>query len=328
MRRPASPRPFTLSVDDAAVSTTLAQALFRPSAPSLDVDSAPQTLTFEYQDASGLTATKEFSFRSRTRPTSCTSRRASPGASRRARADGSVGAGDRYDALRREYARLQRAAAADLLHRWRRRAHRDARSVGPRSRTRRARYGFAGVDDHYFMSRGRQARPVPVRLQYEVVPLPRRRDPARAAAALRLRGRRRSTGAPSGAAFFFGPEGLRRPRRDRSRAGPGDRLRHVLLAGRAAAARAEVGQRLHRQLRLVDHRAHGADQRGHVPAAAQERRLDAPDAGDSAGDESDPGSLREAEDDRPGAAEDEQRDDGSSTRSAASIRRAAACRCC
>ena len=39
----------------------------------------------------------------------------------------------------------------------------------------------------------------------------------------------------------------------------------------------------------------------HVPAAAQERRVDAEDAGDSAGGEGDPGSLREAEDDRSGA---------------------------
>ena len=37
---------------------------------------APQTLTFEYQDASGLAATKEFSF-TRTPPTSCTSPRRS-----------------------------------------------------------------------------------------------------------------------------------------------------------------------------------------------------------------------------------------------------------
>ena len=38
-----------------------------------------------------------------------------------------------------------------------------------------------------------------------------------------------------------------------------------------------------------------------VPAAAQERRVDAEDAGDSAGGEGDPGSLREAEGDRSGA---------------------------
>ena len=54
--------PFTLSVPDAAASATLAQALFKASATEISAASAPATLTFEYQDASGLTARKEFSF--------------------------------------------------------------------------------------------------------------------------------------------------------------------------------------------------------------------------------------------------------------------------
>ena len=53
-----------------------------------------------------------------------------------------------------------------------------------------------------------------------------------------------------------------------------------------------------RQLRLVDHRAHGHHQRGDVPASAQEQRVDAEDAGDPAAGEGDSGSLREAESDR------------------------------
>src|SRR3954447_9282415 len=54
--------PFTLSVPDAAASATLAQALFKASATEVNAASAPATLTFEYQDASGLTSRKEFSF--------------------------------------------------------------------------------------------------------------------------------------------------------------------------------------------------------------------------------------------------------------------------
>jgi YidC/Oxa1 family membrane protein insertase len=54
-------RPFTLSVGDAAVDATLASALFKPSANSLDA-SGGGTLTFEYRDAGGLTATKTFTF--------------------------------------------------------------------------------------------------------------------------------------------------------------------------------------------------------------------------------------------------------------------------
>jgi YidC/Oxa1 family membrane protein insertase len=59
---PGTPRPFTLAVSDAAASATLAQALFKPSAENLQASSGPATLAFDYQDASGLTARKEFLF--------------------------------------------------------------------------------------------------------------------------------------------------------------------------------------------------------------------------------------------------------------------------
>ena len=59
---PGTPRPFTLSVPDAAASATLAQALFKPSAEDMVITSGPATLAFDYQDASGLTARKEFLF--------------------------------------------------------------------------------------------------------------------------------------------------------------------------------------------------------------------------------------------------------------------------
>jgi YidC/Oxa1 family membrane protein insertase len=59
---PGTAKPFTLAVEDSAVTATLAQALFKPSAQNVQATSAPATLTFEYQDASGLTARKEFGF--------------------------------------------------------------------------------------------------------------------------------------------------------------------------------------------------------------------------------------------------------------------------
>jgi YidC/Oxa1 family membrane protein insertase len=59
---PGTLRPFTLSVPDPKLSATLAQALFKPSAEALQASSGPVSLTFEYQDASGLTARKEFLF--------------------------------------------------------------------------------------------------------------------------------------------------------------------------------------------------------------------------------------------------------------------------
>jgi YidC/Oxa1 family membrane protein insertase len=59
---PNAVRPFTLVVDDQATSTTLQHALYKPSAESVKVDGSPVTLTFEYRDAAGLSARKEFSF--------------------------------------------------------------------------------------------------------------------------------------------------------------------------------------------------------------------------------------------------------------------------
>jgi YidC/Oxa1 family membrane protein insertase len=55
-------RPFTLSVDDAETTVVLQRALFKPSAMDLRVQGSPASLTFEYQDASGLTAHKTFAF--------------------------------------------------------------------------------------------------------------------------------------------------------------------------------------------------------------------------------------------------------------------------
>ena len=55
-------RPFTLAVEDPAVTSTLSKALFKPSATEVRVGSGPASLTFDYQDASGLSARKEFLF--------------------------------------------------------------------------------------------------------------------------------------------------------------------------------------------------------------------------------------------------------------------------
>jgi YidC/Oxa1 family membrane protein insertase len=57
-----TPRPFTLRLDDTALTATLAQALYKPSADSLNTSTGDSTLTFEYRDASGLSARKEFTF--------------------------------------------------------------------------------------------------------------------------------------------------------------------------------------------------------------------------------------------------------------------------
>jgi len=61
-------RPFTLATDDTAIANTLATALYRPSADSLALGSSQGTLSFEYRDASGLTARKAFHFQPEGKP--------------------------------------------------------------------------------------------------------------------------------------------------------------------------------------------------------------------------------------------------------------------
>ena len=55
-------RPFTMSTDDAAISATLASAVYQVSAERLSLGSATGTLTFEYRGESGLAARKTFYF--------------------------------------------------------------------------------------------------------------------------------------------------------------------------------------------------------------------------------------------------------------------------
>jgi YidC/Oxa1 family membrane protein insertase len=58
---PNQPKPFSVDLDDAPKSARLNSALFTTTAgATLDARSAPVTLSFEYEDASGLRARKQF----------------------------------------------------------------------------------------------------------------------------------------------------------------------------------------------------------------------------------------------------------------------------
>ena len=59
---PGTARPFTLVVDDDGVSRALAEADFRPSADALTIAEAPQTLRFDHSDGNGVQAQKIFTF--------------------------------------------------------------------------------------------------------------------------------------------------------------------------------------------------------------------------------------------------------------------------
>jgi YidC/Oxa1 family membrane protein insertase len=55
-------RPFSVVTGKADIDAALDRALFRPSVAALTLDGGPGTLTFEYRDASGLSARKTFYF--------------------------------------------------------------------------------------------------------------------------------------------------------------------------------------------------------------------------------------------------------------------------
>lgn len=56
-------RPFSLSTNDAALTTTMASAIYQPSAGNLSLGNRPGVLSFDYRDqASGLNVHKSFQF--------------------------------------------------------------------------------------------------------------------------------------------------------------------------------------------------------------------------------------------------------------------------
>jgi YidC/Oxa1 family membrane protein insertase len=196
------PRPFVLSVDDPAVSATLAQALFRPSATSVDVNTAPATLTFEYADASGLTARKEFSFNPQSPYVVHLSATVNQGTS-------ALVPIVQWGPALGDALHVNSRGSSDVPPRPIYYLDGDVTRVKPSNigtvDSKDGAFGFAGVDDHYFLSAAVLPKQVPVRLHYESVAVPTPPG-ATAPAAPYVQWAVRFNGAPSGEAFFIGPK--------------------------------------------------------------------------------------------------------------------------
>ena len=198
---PASlPRPFTLSVPDAAVSKTLAQALYRPSATAIDASTDQQTLTFEYQDASGLAVKKEFSFH----PDSPYVVHFSASVTRGSESlvptiHWGPAIGTNLEVNTSGY-----NAPPQPIYYTNGDVERIASTAVPEIADQKGTYGFAGADDHYFMSA--VVNPTsPLQLQYQVVPIAPK-APTEDPPPPYITWSATYPGAPSGAAFFFGPK--------------------------------------------------------------------------------------------------------------------------
>ena len=195
-----SPKPFTFSVDDPAVSKVLASALYKPSATSLNVSDAPQTLTFEYKDAGGLEVRKRFDFHPQSPYVvhlSGTVRHGGQDLTPTIHWGPAIGTG--LDVNTRSYNAPPQPIYYTDGDEYRISAE-DVAEIANQQRT----YGFAGVDDHYFLSAVVNPKGQ-INVNYRVVPMPARvpgEDPPPPYIGWSVR----FPSAPSGAQFFFGPK--------------------------------------------------------------------------------------------------------------------------
>jgi YidC/Oxa1 family membrane protein insertase len=148
---PNQPKPFSLKLDDAAKSTRLNSVLFTSASNgSLSATSGPVTVAFEYQDAAGLHARKQFIIAPRSYEVTATIHVTDAGSAVNPFVRWGPGLGDvlalaggsMFMPLRKSEALfsidgdVERIQAADL-------------ATTPQYQ---GSYDFAGVDTHYFMS--------------------------------------------------------------------------------------------------------------------------------------------------------------------------------
>ena len=197
---PGTPRPFTLTVDDAAASNTLASALFRPSVPSLSLGAAPATLTFEYSDSAGLTASKQFSFDPASPyVVSVTATVTKGGAPLVPTIQWGPALGTALDANAAGYYNMPPRA---IVHQGSEERY-DATELSEFASTPGS-YEFVGVDDHYFMVAAVTLK-APVQVQYQTLQLPLREGTDKPPPPYVSWSTRFAT-APANIAFFVGPK--------------------------------------------------------------------------------------------------------------------------
>ena len=198
---PNTPKPFTLEFDDPATAATLRNALYKPDTEAVTIGSDPKTLAFEYRDASGLVARKEFTFTPAhpymVRFAVTVSRNGTalnPGVSwGPALGTGVVARGMNY------------APSSQPIFYRDRKVTRVAIKNIEQHRQEQGTFGFLGVDDHYFLS---AMLPPTEQLQVSynpiLVPVPGQDKPLQFISW----GVKSPTSPQAAADFFFGPKDL------------------------------------------------------------------------------------------------------------------------
>jgi YidC/Oxa1 family membrane protein insertase len=199
--KPGSPKPFTLSVGDPATDQVLSQALFKANTESLDVKSGTGRLSFEYSDASGLTAKKEFAFTA-DEPyvvefSATVSKNGKP-------LDPTVMWGPALGTGMVSSGMTYAPSPQPIFYR-----NRDVTRVKfddvSQHQTVDGALDFAGVDDHYFLSAA-LTRGQPATVRYEAMPIALEGSDRRLHFVSWSVTYPSSPGGPSGARFFFGPK--------------------------------------------------------------------------------------------------------------------------
>jgi YidC/Oxa1 family membrane protein insertase len=168
---PDTPRPFTLEFEDQATTDVLRRALFKPGADSLQISAVASAtdsiLTFEYRDASGLSARKGFKFS----PASPYTLRFTADVTRNGtvlnpavRWGPALGTGQVSGGM------IYSPAPQPIFHRDSEVTRVAIKNID-QHRNEAGIFTFAGVDDHYFLS-AVLPKKQPIRVQYEPVLVP------------------------------------------------------------------------------------------------------------------------------------------------------------
>jgi YidC/Oxa1 family membrane protein insertase len=193
-------RPFALTVDDGAATATLQRALFKPNATEVRVQGGPATLDFEYQDAAGLSAAKTFHF-SATNPYliefSATVTRGGAPLVPTVEWGPAIGSG-----LSESSGFVYSPPSQPIFSREGDVTRVAQGSVSEHSTVTGA-LGFAGVDDHYFLSAAIPAG-TPLTVKYGTLDVPVPGAPEKPARFVTWSAT--FEGAPSNARFFLGPK--------------------------------------------------------------------------------------------------------------------------
>jgi YidC/Oxa1 family membrane protein insertase len=197
------PKPFDLLVDDPAATARLKDALFHVSSgsgASVDATRQSQTIVFDYQDASGLTAHKTFTFEPATYTVRLTAQVQVGDRAMNPTALWGPGLGDQIPgADSSRYVQkpevivvrgdsVQRVGAADIV----------------KQPVQEGDFSAAGVDDQYFIAMALPKRMVRVEYAHVVLPAPAGADPKKVTDLVAFGVRQAQS--MTDLTFFFGPK--------------------------------------------------------------------------------------------------------------------------